>query len=350
MTQGINRPAGLREHAPLRVGIIGAGMISRHHLIGWSRLGDDVRVVAVCDPDLARANQRAEEFGIAAVAGHAEAMLDEHALDVLDIISPRETHARYVELAADRGIDVLCQKPLTPTLAEAATLIRRVNGRIRLMVHENWRFRPWYRELSEWLRAGDLGHPLYAGMTMLSSGLLPDRAGQRPALMRQPFMAHEARLMLTEVLIHHLDVLRWLMGPLRVIGARAARTIPEVKGDTLASVFLETPTGSPVVLTGTMAAPGLPARTDDHLQLVGSEASAFLAGTELRRLGSQPASQSFDFAQGYQASFDGVIAHFVECLRSGASFETDAADNIETLRLVEHAYWAAGLHRPEWIR
>jgi predicted dehydrogenase len=43
-------------------------------------------------------------------------------------------------------------------------------------------------------------------------------------------------------------------------------------------------------------------------------------------------------------SFDGTIAHFVDCLASGARFETDATDNLETLRLVEHAYWAAGLH------
>ena len=49
--------------------------------------------------------------------------------------------------------------------------------------------------------------------------------------------------------------------------------------------------------------------------------------------------------KGYQASFDGVIAHFVDCLETGAAFETNPVDNLETLRLVEHAYWAAGLQR-----
>jgi hypothetical protein len=39
-----------------------------------------------------------------------------------------------------------------------------------------------------------------------------------------------------------------------------------------------------------------------------------------------------------------VIAQFADCLESGAPFETDPADNLETLRLVEHAYWAAGFH------
>jgi predicted dehydrogenase len=49
----------------------------------------------------------------------------------------------------------------------------------------------------------------------------------------------------------------------------------------------------------------------------------------------------YDRDQGYQASFDGVIAHFVECLQTGAPFETSAADNLATLRLVEAAYAAA---------
>ena len=74
-------------------------------------------------------------------------MLAAEEIDALDVASPRETHAAWVEAAAARGIDVLCQKPLTPTLAEAEALVQRVGARVRLMVHENWRFRPWYREL-----------------------------------------------------------------------------------------------------------------------------------------------------------------------------------------------------------
>ena len=50
-------------------------------------------------------------------------------VDAVDIASPRETHAALVEIAAARGIDVLCQKPLAPTLAEAEALAGRVAGR-----------------------------------------------------------------------------------------------------------------------------------------------------------------------------------------------------------------------------
>jgi D-apiose dehydrogenase len=339
-----NRQPG--ERKTLRVALAGAGMISHFHLLAWSKLGDAAKVVAIADPDRSRAEQRAETFNIPAVFTDVASMVATEELDAMDVASPRTTHVENVELAASRSIDVLCQKPLAPTLALSDALVRRVNGRIRLMVHENWRFRPWYREIKHWLDQGLIGCPLLGNMTLLSSGVLPDQHGRRPALERQPFMATETRFLIAEALIHHLDVVRWLLGPLRIIGAKASRSIDEVQGETLASIFMETSQGAPVVVTGTMAAPGFPAATLDRFELVGTNASVALANTELNLLGAQPRNLSYDFGQAYQASFDSVIEHFVECLHTGAAFETEPADNLETLRLVEHAYWAAGLHNP----
>jgi predicted dehydrogenase len=330
----------------LNVALAGTGMISWYHLAAWRNVAPAARIVTVYDPNAERARSRAAEFGIEAVFTDGMAMLDQAGVAALDIAAPRQEHAAWVEAAAARGIDVLCQKPLTPTLAEGQALLRRLGDRVRLMVHENWRFRPWYRTLGRWIADGELGEILHAQMTMMSSGLLPDESGRRPALERQPFMAGEQRLMIAEVLIHHLDVVRFLCGPLRVVSARAARTLPEVvRGETLAAVFLETAAGAPVVVSGMMAAPGLGPRTGDRLELVGSKASAVFEGGALQLKGPRPRSEAFDLERGYQASFDNTIRHFVECLASGAAFETDAVDNLETLRLVEHAYWAAGLHQ-----
>src|SRR5207248_8622851 len=152
------------------------------------------------------------------------------------------------------------------------------------------------------------------------SGLLPDASGRRPSLERQPFMQHEEQLMIAEVLIHHLDVMRFLCGELRVVAARAARTIADVRGETIAAIFLETASGAPIEVTGTMAAPGYPARPPDRLEIIGREASAMFDDWELRLLGPHAQAIRYDKDSGYQASFDGVIAHFVDCLASGAPF------------------------------
>ena len=329
---------------PLRVALAGAGMISWFHLTAWRKLDERVRVIAVCDPDENKAARRAEEFAIPNVYREAEAMFAAEAIDALDVASPRATHASWIGVAAERGIDVLCQKPMTPTLAESEALVHRVEGKVRLMVHENWRFRPWYRELKRWITADDLGDVLLARMSMITSGMLPDASGRRPSLERQPFMQHEERLMIAEVLIHHLDVMRYLCGELAVVGARAARTVPDVAGETTAAIFLQTASGAPIEVTGTLPAPGYPPRPPDRLEIVGSKASVTFENSELRLLGDHPRRERYDRDHGYQASFDGVIAHFVGCLETGAPFETGPEDNLKTLRLVEDAYRAAGLH------
>jgi predicted dehydrogenase len=332
---------------PLKVALAGAGMISWYHLVGWRNLGERVRVVAVCDPDSAKAGKRAEEFSIPHVYGDSDAMFAAEAIDALDVASPRQTHAAWFDAAAARGIDVLCQKPMTPTLAESEALVRRVEGKSRFMVHENWRFRPWYRELKRWIAADKLGDVLLARIAIITSGMLPDATGHRPSFERQPFMQHEERMMIAEVLIHHLDVMRFLCGELNVLAARAAHTLADVRGETVAAIFLETAAGAPVEVIGTMAAPGYSPRPPDRLEIVGSKASATFEDFELRLLGATPHRVSFDKDRGYQASFDGVVAHFVDCLESGAPFETDAAENLATLRLVEDAYKAAADgHRP----
>ncbi|HMR34377.1 MAG TPA: Gfo/Idh/MocA family oxidoreductase [Geminicoccaceae bacterium] len=240
----------------------------------------------------------------------------------------------------------MCQKPLTPTLGEADALLRAVGGRARLMVHENWRFRPWYREARRWIADGGIGEVQLARMSNLSSSMLPDEQGVRRALARQPFTANEHRLMIAEGLIHHLDVMRYLCGPLRVVAARTHRSLADIRGETFAAVFLETSAGRPVEVTGSNAAPGYPARSGDRLEIVGTRASLTFEDGRLQLLGPERRQALFDVEAGYQHSFDAAIGHFVACLRSGAPFETDAVDNLETLRLVEHAYLAAGQHPP----
>ena len=122
---------------------------------------------------------------------------------------------RWSGSAAARGLAVLCQKPLAPTLAAAEALVAAVGGAVPLMVHENWRFRAYYRRLREWLDDGHGSATVrQVQLDFLSSGMIPDDDGKRPALVRQPFLAGLERLLVMEILIHHLDTLRFLLGEL----------------------------------------------------------------------------------------------------------------------------------------
>ena len=92
----------------------------------------------------------------------------------------REMHAPLVRLAAAKRLPVLCQKPLAPNLQEATELAAEVEGLTRLMVHENWRFRGYYRDAAAWLREGRIGNVKQAQLTLLTSGVLPGPDGLCP--------------------------------------------------------------------------------------------------------------------------------------------------------------------------
>ena len=78
-------------------------------------------------------------------------MLEETKPDAVDIATPVDTHADLVRIAADYGVHACSQKPVTPTVVEAESLVADVGERIRFMVHENYRWRPHYLQMKVWL-------------------------------------------------------------------------------------------------------------------------------------------------------------------------------------------------------
>jgi predicted dehydrogenase len=335
------------DTSTLRVGLVGAGWVTQHHLPGWARLAPRARVVAIADPSAARARERADAFGIERIYGSAEEMLAAGGLDAVDIAAPREAHAELVRLAASRGLAVLCQKPLAPTLDEARELVDEVAGKVRLMVHENWRFRRYYRQIGDWLRAGRIGRVLQAQLTLLTSGLLPDAQGQYPVIARQPFIATLQRALVMEVLIHQIDTLRFLLGDMSLLHARLGRASPAMRGEDRAFLAFETPHGAPVGLLANLCAHGEPALKGDELVLVGERGSIRLAGERLSCHGAEPAELSYDLPACYLDSYAATIAHFVDALQSGREFETAPGDNLKTLQLVEDIYARdAARHHP----
>jgi predicted dehydrogenase len=329
--------------SPLRVGLVGAGWVTQHHLPGWQRLAGRAKVVAIADPSEARATERAQAFDIEQVYTDAERMFDGADLDAVDIAAPREVHAALVRQAADRGLAVLCQKPLAPTLAEARALVADVTGRTRLMVHENWRFRPYYRQIGQWIRDGRIGRVVQAQMTVLSAGLVPDANGKLPVIERQPFIATLERALVTEVLIHQIDALRFLLGEMTVAYARLGKGSAGIRGEDRAFVAFDAAHGAAVGLLANLVTHGEPPLKPDDLVLVGETGTIRLAGDTLRCHGAQPAEQRCDLPACYLDSYAATIAHFVDALASGREFETAPADNLRTLQLVEDIYARGGI-------
>ena len=327
----------------LRVAIAGAGMVTYHHILAWNKL-PQVKIVAICARHLANARKRADEFNLPAAYDDVAAMLDEEKPDALDIAAPPEVHAELAMLAAERNIHILCQKPMTPNLRDSQRLVKALGDRVRFMVHENWRFRPQYRQAAKWLKDGRTGAVREFQLTVRSSGLITrTKNGRLFALERQPFFAGLERFIIMELLIHHLDTIRYLMGPVRVAAAEAARVCPEVIGEDAALISLRTDNGAFGTVCGNLCAAGFPPLPADRLEIIGEKASILFENNNLHLKGDSEETIRFDFEKAYQQSYDNAIGHFVQALEQNAPFETDGSDNLQTLKLVEEAYRLAGL-------
>jgi len=322
----------------LRIAVVGAGRISKFHFAAW-KAADGVDIVAVCDTDLERSERAASEFPQAKAYGSLVELLDREEVDALDIVTPPETHAEVLRLAAARGVDCLCQKPLAREFAEAADVVAEIGPKIRLMVNENRRYLPYVRQAREWIAAGLLGEINQAAMTAFRSSYIQKFDGSYQGI---PGSIVESRLYVCEALIHQIDCLRAMLGTLTVVAARMLNTDARLDGETLSTIMMETPSGAPVVLSGSSVAVGFPDRFNDRFEILGANASLTFADGALRLLGPDAREQRYDVEAGYaamyQSCFTTAALKFRDAIRDGTHFETSGEDNLETLRIVEDAY------------
>ncbi|MBH60886.1 MAG: NAD-binding oxidoreductase [Alphaproteobacteria bacterium] len=333
----------MNDGTNLRVAFAGAGLMSQFQLNGWSEV-DGADIVAICDPTAEKAEQRSREYDIPAVYEDFAQMLEQAKPDAVDIATPVDTHADLVRIAADHGVHACSQKPVTPTVAEAESLIADVGERVRFMVHENFRWRPHYLQMREWLDDDRIGRITHARMTVRSPGLAPSDDGSTPPdLVRQPYLATFKRLITFELLIHQLDVLRSLLGELEVVSVEMDRVNKDLVGEDIAIIVMRGETGITVVVDGSMSAPGYPARPSDRLELIGTKDTMVFDRDKLFLVGSDAAPVQHDLMANYQACFTNAVKDFANGVRTGEPFWTDRLDNLKTLQLMERCYEIAGV-------
>jgi predicted dehydrogenase len=326
---------------------VGAGYFSRFQYEAWNRL-PGVRLVALCNRNLDRAREAAALHRVPTVYGIDDygRMLDEQKPDFVDLITPPETHLSLVEEAARRGIAVICQKPLAPTWEESVAVVgsARRHG-IRFLVHENWRWQPWYREMKRQLDAGAIGDLFSIAVRMRMGDGWPEDA----YLARQPFFRTYPRLLVYETGVHFLDTFRFLGGEATSVYARLQKRNRAIAGEDSGQIVVGLRSGATAILDASRynEADTADARyTFGTVRLDGSKGHLELdleGNLTLKPLG-QP-SRRLDYAHERKGfAGDCVYAlqqHFVECFRSGAPFESTGDDYLKTVALVEACYRSA---------
>jgi predicted dehydrogenase len=204
----------------LRVGLIGAGTIAfSAHLPAIRKLRDELELVAVADIREDNAKRAAAEFGAETYYTDYHDLLARGDLDFVDICTPEFLHAEQVEAAAAAGVNIVTEKPMSASVAEADRMIAAAQrAGVLLMVAHSRRFTGRYRQIREAIDRGDIGEVRYVRENErrprsmydnlhLGTGYWTPESG-RPWLTMAQFSQGAA---LTNA-VHETDLARWFVG------------------------------------------------------------------------------------------------------------------------------------------
>jgi predicted dehydrogenase len=333
----------------LRFAIVGTGFWSRFQLAGWREL-EGVECVALCDRTRSKAEGLAREFGVPAVYDDLEDLLDRERLDFLDIITDVDTHGRFVRMAAERRLPVICQKPMAPSYAEAESLVAACReAGVPFLVHENWRWQTPIRQLKRVLDEGRIGRPFRARIDLISGF---------PVFDNQPFLRELEQFILTDIGTHILDVARFLFGEAEGLTCLTHQVHRNIKGEDVATVLLAMKGGATVVCNMAYAGNALEHdRFPETYLFVEAETGSAELGpdywlrvtTDDGTLARRYPPRRYAWADpSYEVIHDSIVpchANLLAALRGEGQAETTGEDNLRTLKLVFAAYESAADRR-----
>ncbi|MDG4674892.1 Gfo/Idh/MocA family oxidoreductase [Shinella sp. 838] len=251
----------MKNFSAIRVACLGAGYFARFHYDAWNRI-DGAQVIGACDLDATRAQ---------ATGAHAfsdlKTMLEVAQPDLLDIITPPPSHLDAIGTALDAGVKtIICQKPFCRNYSEAlkATTLAEEAG-ATLVIHENFRFQPWYRTIRSMIDAGELGDVSQITFRLRTG----DGQGNDAYLHRQPYFRSMPRLLMHETGVHWIDTFRYLLGEPEAVYADIRKLNPVIAGEDAGYFILDFPGNRRALFDGNRL---LDHNADNHRTTLGEAA------------------------------------------------------------------------------
>jgi myo-inositol 2-dehydrogenase/D-chiro-inositol 1-dehydrogenase len=317
------------------VAVFGAGRIGRIHATNVAAL-PGVTLRFVCDPVAESAAALAQALG--AQVSTPEAVFADKSIDAVVIGSPTDTHSELIHRAAAARKHIFCEKPVDLSVPRAEDCARAVaDAGVACMIGFQRRFDPTFAEAKARLARGDIGVPEMLVITSRDPGAPP------------PEYLKASGGIFRDMLIHDFDVFRWILcvddgdEAASLFATGSVLTDPAIAGvgdvDSTA-VTIRTKKGRLAQInTSRRAAYGY----DQRFEVLGSKGMLQCGNHRPSEvMQSDAAGVHADkpehfFLQRYREAYRLELAHFFECLHSGASFRTTIADGVAAQKLADAA-------------
>lgn len=327
----------------LRFAAFGTGFWSNFQLPAWHEL-EGVECVALYNRTLSKAHKIAEKIGNRTCYDNPEELLENEDLDFVDILTDVDTHLRFTRMAAEKGLDVVCQKPMAANYADAKSMVQICQQQnVKLFINENFRWQVPIRRVKEIVDSGVIGKVFKARVSFCSAF---------PVFDNQPFLADLEQFILTDIGSHVLDICRFLMGEAKTLHCETQTINPRIRGEDVANVFMTMQSGAHCYAEMSYASILEKEAFPQTLVLLeGSEGSVRLDPdfqiVTTTREGSKYETVSPTMYDWVDPEYAVVHSSIVDAQRDilnglrGGKAETTGADNFETVKLVWASYESA---------
>jgi len=352
----------------LRFAIVGCGVIHGTHIDAIKALSDDAELVAVCDEVEEIARRAGEKNGVTHFTD-LDAMLSGADFDVLCVCTPSGLHAEHGVRGAKAGKHVVCEKPIDVSLKAADALIAAcADNNVKLEVISQHRYSSGIRALRQYLDEGRLGDLCYGESTTkwYRTQEYYDSGGWRGT------WALDGGGALMNQGVHYVDMLRWIMGPVKAVSATmGTRAHERIEVEDIVSANIEFENGAVgTLLASTAMYPGF----KQSLEVYGTNGTVVVENSRLKfaqfadnagertpgGVKNAPPPEVKDFVrqgeaqgEGGQAqgasdpraiSVGGHVAHFtdlIEAIRTGRETFMNGTEARSALELIVAVYESA---------
>ena len=328
----------------LKIALIGCGRIAKRHseLLGHRQI-NGAQLVAVCDNVFEKAEKIGRQFDVEAYADIDEMMLQEQ-IDVVVVLTPSGLHAEHVIQLAKYGKDIMVEKPMALTLADADAMIEACDkNNCRLFIIKQNRFNVPVVKLREVVEAKRFGK--------LVLGTVRVRWARH-----QPYYDQDAWRgtwamdggVLTNQASHHVDMLEWMMGDVESVFARATTALADIEAEDTAVVTLKFKNGALGIIEATTAT--RPKDLEGSISILGEKGSVVIGGFAVNQMqswnfeeqqeGDEEVLEKYSvnppnvYGFGHQAYYE----HVVDCISRGGQNLVDGLQGRKSIELISAIY------------
>ena len=222
----------------VKVGVIGCGKIAQQVHIPNYIQNPRSKLSAISDSNKETLTNISLKYGIEHTFENYEEMLDSGLVEAVSVCVPTGFHSDVVIKAARKGVHVLCEKPLAPSLGEADEMLKAVaENKIKFSVGYNLRFLQNHVKVKEYLESGKIGQPIIARANLVTTG---------PYAADEKSFARETKKRigcLFDSGAHIADLMLWMFGEPLSLSASFSTHMAGVQVDDAAMVSIKFKSG-----------------------------------------------------------------------------------------------------------